>query len=80
MSRHRGKIQTRRELFTTILRYATLAVLAVIGLAVAAKRRKLLRDGICINQGICGGCGIFEECGLPLALSAKQLLTRTNDE
>jgi hypothetical protein len=74
------KIPTRRELFTTVLRYATLVVLAAIGGAVFAKRRRLVQQGKCINQGICRGCGIFERCGLPQALSAKQLLTRTNDE
>jgi hypothetical protein len=67
------KEQSRRELFTTVLRYATLGTLAAIGGAVFAKRRRLVQNGICINREICKGCGIFEQCGLPLALSAKQL-------
>jgi hypothetical protein len=54
--------------------------MGAIGGAVFAKRRRLVQDGICINSGICKGCGIFEQCGLPLALSAKQLLTRMDDE
>ena len=74
------KVQNRRELLTAVLRYATLGTLGAIGGAVFAKRRRLVQDGICINSGICSGCGIFEQCGLPQALSAKQLLTRMDDE
>jgi len=74
------KVQNRRELLTAVLRYATLGILGAIGGAVFAKRRRLVQDGICINSGICSGCGIFEQCGLPQALSAKQLLTRMDDE
>lgn len=74
------KVQNRRELLTAVLRYATLGTLGAIGGGVFAKRRRLVQDGICINSGICKGCGIFEQCGLPQALSAKQLLTRMDDE
>lgn len=28
----------------------------------------------CFNQGICRGCGEFQECHLPQALSAKEAL------
>ncbi|MHB8996743.1 MAG: hypothetical protein ACYC63_15960 [Armatimonadota bacterium] len=28
----------------------------------------------CLNRGICSGCGVFEECHLPQALSAKESL------
>jgi len=88
MSKHCEKVHNRRELFTTVLRYATLGTLGAIGGAVFAKRRRLaqgsrfagIKDGICINSGICRGCGIFEQCGLPRALSEKQLITRIDDE
>ena len=71
MSKHCEKGQSRRELFTTVLRYATLGTLAAIGGAVFAKRRRLVQNGICINREICKSCGIFEECDLPPALSVK---------
>ncbi len=71
MSKHCEKVQNRRELLTTVLRYATLGTLGAIGGGVFAKRRRLVQEGVCINSGICKGCGIFEQCGLPLALSAK---------
>jgi len=68
---HCGQTPTRRELFTAVLRYATLGALGAIGGSVFAKRRRLVQEGICINSGVCEGCGIFEQCGLPRALSAK---------
>lgn len=73
MGKHCEKVQSRRELFAAVLRYATLGTLGSIGAAVFVRRRRLLREGKCINSGICRGCGIFEECSLPQALSAKQL-------
>ena len=65
------KVQNRRQLFTSVLRYTTLGVLGVIGGSVFAKKRRLAQRGICINREICRSCGIFEECGLPPALSEK---------
>jgi hypothetical protein len=65
------KVQNRRQLFTSVLRYAALGVLGAVGGFAFAKRRRLVKNGICINREICGSCGIFEECGLPPALSAK---------
>ena len=63
--------QSRRELFKSILRYAALGVFGAIAGNVFAKKHRLARNGICINQGICQSCGIFSECSLPPALSAK---------
>lgn len=80
MSKHCEKVRNRRELITAVLRYATLGLLGAIGGGVVAKKRRLVQDGVCINSGICSGCGIFEQCGLPQAISAKQLLTRLDDE
>lgn len=74
------KVQSRREMISAVLRYATLGILGVIGGAVFTKRRRLVEEGICVNSGICKGCGIFEQCSLPRALSEKQLVTRMDDE
>jgi len=65
------KVQNRRQLFTSVLRYAILGVLGAVGGSVFAKKRRLVRNGICINRENCRSCGIFEECSLPPALSAK---------
>lgn len=71
MNRQCEKVKNRRQLFTSVLRYAALGVLGVVGGSVFAKRRRLVKNGICINREICKSCGIFQECGLPPALSAK---------
>jgi len=77
---HCGQTPTRRELLTGVLRYVTLGALGAVGGSVFAKRRRLVQEGICINHGICRGCEIFKQCGLPLALSEKQVLTIMDDE
>jgi len=60
------KSRSRRDFFRDGLRYGVLAMLAAAG-------AKAARPGqTCVNNGICRGCGSFEECGLPQALSAKQ--------
>jgi hypothetical protein len=71
MAKQFEKVQNRRQLFTSVLRYAALGVLGAVGGSVLAKRRKLVKNGICINRQICASCGIIEECGLPPALSVK---------
>jgi len=71
MAKQFEKVQNRRQLFTSVLRYAALGVLGAIGGFTYSKKRRLAKSGICINREICASCGIFEECGLPPALSAK---------
>ncbi|MCP4611163.1 MAG: hypothetical protein GY845_20840 [Planctomycetes bacterium] len=70
------KAQNRRQLFTSVLRYTALGVLGAVGGFTYAKKRRLARNGICINREICASCGIFEECGLPPALSAKTTIEK----
>ena len=71
MAKQFEKVQNRRQLFTSLLRYAALGVLGAVGGSVLAKRRRLVKNGICINRQICASCGIFKECSLPPALSVK---------
>ena len=65
---------SRREFLRGGVRYALLAGLAAVSAMVAGRRNQRLPGQTCVNQGICRGCGVFEECGLPQALSAKQAL------
>jgi len=65
-------IQSRRQFFVSILRYASLGLLSAAAASVFAKRCRLMRDGRCINNGLCTGCEIFDECDLPRVLSQKQ--------
>jgi len=78
MSEHPGKVQSRRELFAGALRYATLGLLTAGSAALYAKRQWLVRQGICIGDGICTGCEVLDRCGLPAALSAKKVLVGVN--
>ncbi len=79
MSKDLGQTRSRRQLLAGVLRYATLGMLGTAGGFVVARRRKLGREGKCINRGVCRGCEVFEKCGLPQALSAKQVLARIDD-
>ena len=75
-----GQAQSRRQLLTEVLRYATLGFWVAVGGSVLVKKRRFVRQGKCINHGVCRGCEILQKCSLPLALSAKQVLTGTNDD
>ena len=68
------KVRSRRELFAGVLRYAALGLLTAGGGTLFAKRRRLLREGRCVNDGVCGGCKLLEHCGLPQASSAREIL------
>jgi len=79
MKRSQGKI-CRRKVFGSVLRYTALGAIGVAAGGIALKRRKLLYEGKCINaapgQAGCRGCGILANCGLPLGLSAKKVLSK----
>ena len=72
-------VPARRLFITRVLRNASLAVLGLAGGAAIVKRRRLLREGKCLNQGICRGCEVFDECGLPRALSTRNVSARSRD-
>jgi len=76
MSKRLIQVQNRRQLLEAVLRYGTLGLLGAAGAAAVTRRRRLVREGKCINDGVCRGCQVFETCGLPQALSAKQVLAR----
>ncbi len=73
------QVQDRRQLLAGVLRCATLGLLGTAGGSALIKRRRLMREGKCINRGICRGCETFEKCGLPQALSAKEVLASLNE-
>ena len=74
MSKHSKQVQNRRQLLTEALRYTTLGVFAVAGGSVLVKRHRLVREGKCINGGICRDCTVLKRCSLPQALSARDIL------
>ena len=68
--------RSRRELFIGAFRCAALAVVTAAGGLALAKRRRLRREGACVNDGMCQGCGVFADCGLPRALYTKDTLKK----
>ena len=79
MNESTGRIHARRQFCRSMLRNVSLALVGIIGGAAAVKRRRLEREGACVNRGICSGCEVFEECGLPRALSVRRAFARTPD-
>jgi len=67
-------VESRREFFRAAARYALLALVSVTACLAALPRTP--GGQRCINQGICGSCGVFAKCGLPQALSAKRVLEK----
>jgi anaerobic selenocysteine-containing dehydrogenase len=64
--------QSRRDFLAGVARLGTLGVLGGGAAALALRNKSTaLGNQQCNNQGICSGCGVFNQCGLPAALSAK---------
>jgi len=72
-----GPKNARRQFFRGILHNVSLVLLGTAGGVAAVKRGRLMREGKCVNQGICSGCEAFEDCGLPRALSVRHVIART---
>lgn len=66
---------TRREWLASIGR-VLVAGAGVSGLAQLARRD----PEVCISQGICRGCRVYGECGLPQALSMRQALAQSQPD
>ena len=62
----------RRDFLRAVGRYGVLAVTSVAGGWSAVKRRRLERQGLCVNDGVCANCAVLAQCGLPAALSVKE--------
>jgi hypothetical protein len=67
---------TRRELLRSAGRYAALAGIGVLAAKLMWRSGSVGADGdiasqTCVNSGICSGCGAFDACRLPQALSAR---------
>ncbi len=76
MNANNSKTAKRRQVLQRSLRYAAGGLLALAGGSTVIKRRRLLREGKCLNRGICGQCRLIADCALPRALSVKQALGR----
>jgi hypothetical protein len=75
MSLHPQSDESRREFFRTATRCGLLGLLAIGG-AILGHRAAAQT---CTRKGICPGCGVFANCGLPAALSAKAAGVNPNE-
>ena len=64
----------RRRFLRDGLRWAILGGLAAVGGRLAGREAARPAGQVCISAGICRGCAAFEDCGLPSALSAKEVI------
>jgi hypothetical protein len=62
----------RREFLRGGLRYALLAGVGTVVATVVGKQRAALPGQTCVSNGLCSGCAVAVDCGLPQALSFKQ--------
>lgn len=74
MRKQIDKEQSRREFLRGSARYLTLGGLALVTGVLFSREKKPSTAEKCINLGICRGCSVFKNCGLPPALSVRQEL------
>jgi hypothetical protein len=75
MSRHSPTSGAgRRQFLRDGLRYTVLGALAAVSGKLIARQAARPAGQVCLSAGICRGCEVFDDCGLPQALSAKQVL------
>lgn len=63
---------TRREVFVSALRCTALGAVMGAGGFMLAKRRRLVAEGVCINNEMCRDCVALADCGLPAVLSMRE--------
>ena len=68
------ELWNRREFFRSGARYLALGVAGAVTTVLVRRGAVRLPGQNCTNDGICRGCRAFEDCGLPQALSAKQVM------
>jgi hypothetical protein len=68
----------RRDFFRKLAAGVALSALGALTAFLAGKRGAQATSAgqTCGNRGLCRGCPMFDACGLPQALSAKQVLGR----
>ncbi len=64
--------QTRRGFIQSFARNTVLSILGLLGGFLLLRKRDDASVHTCINEFICHGCGVFNKCILPQAVSAKK--------
>jgi len=65
----------RREFFRGMLRGIALGGMALGAGALVLRGRGAEPDHTCVNRGVCRGCPRLPGCGLPQALSAREVVS-----
>jgi hypothetical protein len=73
----RKELANRREFLRGGARYALVAGVAAVSAVLVRKRVAGLPDQECLNEGICRACTALGDCGLPQALSFKDVTQRS---
>jgi len=73
MSDLQDQQQNRRDFFRALGRNVILTSLAGLGVKLAMKTHRQSKNETCIGSGICRHCNVLDDCGLPQALSTKQV-------
>ena len=81
MNRHSPNSSAgRRQFLRDGLRYRRPRRLAAMTGKLVARQAARPAGQVCISAGICRGCEAFDDCGLPQALSAKEVPGHSTSE
>ncbi len=64
-------INKRRNFLLSSARLAVMGLFGSMVFGTVRKNKRLIRENKCVNRGLCCNCGVFNDCSLPQALSAK---------
>jgi purine-cytosine permease-like protein len=64
----------RRTFFRKLAAGLAMTALGALTAVLASRRTPSAAGETCTNRGICRGCPAFAGCGLPQAVSARQVL------
>ncbi len=62
----------RRSILGNSLRFLAAGTIVAGSAGLAVKRRRLLKDGRCVNRSVCKDCVWQSDCGLPRARSYRK--------
>jgi hypothetical protein len=66
------EINKRRNFLLSSVRVAVMGLFGAMVFGSVRKNKRLIRENKCVNRGLCFNCGVFSDCSLPQALSAKE--------
>ena len=71
-SNDKDNSESRRELLRSAMRIFSLAGISALCVILRVRTGAAGASDGCVNRGICLNCDVFDKCGLPQALCAKE--------